>query len=130
MGQLPEFVGLLLLGDEEHFLGSAFPISEAHRLYLGARHTIPADRRDEPRIAIHNPSGRLEFTKVLAVEVLDGQPDVVVLEAEDGRPPYLPLAADPAFIWEGVSAAGYPERESGKWNPGNASPVFEGSPVP
>ncbi len=111
MAQLPEFVGLLLLGEEEQFLGSAFPISEAHRLYLGAGHTCQADRRDELRIAIQNPSGRLEFTKVLAVEVLDGQPDVVVLEAEDGRPPYLPLAADPAFIWEGVSAAGYPERD-------------------
>jgi hypothetical protein len=48
-------------------------------------------------------------TKVSDVEVLGGQPDVVVLQAEDGKPPYLPLAEEPALIWESASAAGYPE---------------------
>jgi Trypsin-like peptidase domain len=109
MAQIPEFVGLLLLGEDEEFRGSTFPISEAHGLYLGAGHTIPPDREDELRIAIQNTSGRLVVTKVLDVEVLEGQPDVVVLQAEDGSPPYLPLAAEPAFIWESAAAAGYPD---------------------
>ena len=92
MPQLPKFVGLLLLGEEEQFLGSAFPINEGHRLYLGAAHTIPSDRRDELRIAIQRPSGHLEVTKVLAAESLEGQPDVVVLQAEDGSPAVSRLA--------------------------------------
>ncbi len=126
MAQIPEFVGLLLLGEDETFLGSTFPISEAHRLYLGAGHTIPPDRQDELRIEIQNTSGRLVVTKVLAVEVLEGQPDVVVLQAEDGRPPYLPLAAEPAFIWESVSAAGYPERDMREVEPGIVIPGIRG----
>jgi Trypsin-like peptidase domain len=128
MAQLPEFVGLLLLdeGESETFLGSTFPISEADGLYLGAAHTIPADRRDELSIAIQNTSGRLIVTKVLAVEVLEGQPDVVVLQAEDGKPPHLPLAAEPAFIWESVAAAGYPEGDIREVEPGIRIPGIRG----
>jgi len=125
MAQLPDHVGLLLLGEDETFLGSTFPISQPDKLYLGAGHTIPADRQDELRIAIHDPSGRLAITKVVAVEVLTGQPDVVVLRAEDGAPPlFRPgLAADPAFIWDDAIAVGYPqsdlrEVEPGTWVPG------------
>ena len=132
MPQLPEYVGLLLLGEgeDETFCGSTFPISEADRLYLGATHTIPADRRDELHIAIQNPFGRLMFTKVLDFEVLEGQPDVVVLQAEDGRPPHLPLAANPAFIGRAFRRRAIRSGTSGKWSQGHSSPVFEGSSVP
>jgi hypothetical protein len=126
MAQLPEFVGLLLLGEEEEFLGSAFPISEGHGLYLGAGHTIPPDRRDQLRIAIQRPSGGLSVTKVLAVEVLDDQPDVVVLQAEDGSRPLSRLAAEPAFIWDDVIATGYPTRDFREMEPGVVVPGIRG----
>jgi hypothetical protein len=60
----------------------------------------------------------LKVTPVRAVEVLAYHPDVVVLQAEEGLPPWKRLAAGEAFVWEQVCAVGYPamdirELESG-----------------
>lgn len=61
----------------------------------------------------------LKVTRVTAAEVLADHPDVVVLQAEEGLPPWKKLAAGEIFVWEQVSALGYPEMdirelESGK----------------
>lgn len=111
MAQLTDIVCLLLLGeDDEVFLGSTFPISEAHRLYLGAAHSIPAGREDELQIMAFLHSG-LKVIRVTAVEPLAGHRDVVVLQAEEGLRPWKRLAAGEVFVWEQVSAVGYPEMD-------------------
>jgi hypothetical protein len=114
MAQITEFVGLLLLGEDEAFLGSAFPISEVHRLYLGVIHTIPTDRRGGLSIMIQNSPGRWGITKVVAVEALTGQPDVAVLQADDGLPPMSGLAAEEAFIWDGEEVICFHSRQRGR----------------
>ena len=113
MVQLTDIVSLLLFGEDEAFLGSTFPVSEAHRLYLGAAHSIdsiPAEKQGELRIMTFSGSG-LKVTPVRAVEVLAAHPDVIALQAEDGMAPYAKLAADEAFVWEQVRAVGYPEMD-------------------
>jgi hypothetical protein len=120
MAQLTDIVCLLLLGedDDEVFLGSTFPVNEAHCLYLGAAHSIPAGRERDLQVLALLDSGP-KVTRVTAVEVLAYHPDVVVLQAEKGLPPWKRLAADEAYVWEQVCAVGYPEMdirelESGK----------------
>jgi hypothetical protein len=110
MAQLTDIVCLLLLGeDDEVFLGSTFPISEPHRLYLGAAHSIPAGREDELQIMAFLDSG-LKVIRVTAIEPLAGHRDVVV-QAEEGLRPWKRLAAGEVFVWEQVSAVGYPEMD-------------------
>jgi hypothetical protein len=114
MSQLPEFIGLLLLGEDEEFRGSAFPVSEKHKLYLGAAHTFPAGREADLRIMVLIRWGsghRWKITRVKAVEALGGQPDVIALQAENGLPPMKRLAPTEAFLLEEVHAAGYPEMD-------------------
>jgi hypothetical protein len=60
MTRLTDVVCLLLLGEDEVFLGSTFPINEAYHLYLGAAHSIdpiPAEKQSELRIMTFSGSG-------------------------------------------------------------------------
>ena len=102
---LEEHVVALLSTADEKFLGSAFPINREMRLYLAARHTIPNDDRGLSLMV--RVAGRFQTTPVEQMEVLPGQPDVVILRAADGIPPLVGLAESGAFLWEDVYAAGF-----------------------
>lgn len=125
MVQLTDIVSLLLLGEDEVFLGSTFPINEAHRLYLGAAHSIPEGREGELRIMALHDSG-LKVTRVTEVEVLADHPDVVALQAEQGLPLHSKLAADEAYVWERVCAVGYPEIDMRELESGQLAPDVRG----
>jgi hypothetical protein len=62
----------------------------------------------------------------MAVETLTGQPDVVLLQAADGLPWASGLAAEEAFIWDLVAAAGYPEADIREAGPGRRAPGVRG----
>jgi Trypsin-like peptidase domain len=124
MVRLTDIVCLLVLGeDDEVFVGSTFPIHEPHRLYLGAAHSVPEGREDDLRIFLD--SG-LKATRVTAVEVLADHPDVVVLQAEEGLPPYAKLAAGEAVVWDQIQALGYPERDIRDVEPGKRTADVRG----
>jgi hypothetical protein len=125
VAQLTDLVCLLILGEEEVFCGSTFPINDAHRLYLGAAHSIPEGREDDLRIMAFLDSG-LKVTRVTDVEVLAQHPDVVALQAEDGLPPRTKLAADEAYVWEQVCAVGYPEVDIRELESGNRTADVRG----
>lgn len=73
-------------------LGSVFPISESERLFMGARHCLP-----EPptRAGIMIWRGE-QLVRALVLEDgdVEGQPDVVVLRADDGVPPVAGFATN------------------------------------
>jgi hypothetical protein len=128
MTRLTDVVCLLLLGESEVFLGSTFPINEAYQLYLGAAHSIdpiPAEKQSELRIMAFTGSGP-ESSAVRAVEVLAAHPDVIVMQADDGMPPWKRLAADEAFVWEQVCAVGYPEMDIRDLEPGKRTADVRG----
>jgi hypothetical protein len=126
VAQLTNLVCLLILGEEEVFCGSTFPINDAHRLYLGAAHSIPEGREDDLRIMAFLDSG-LKVTRVTNVEVLAQHPDVVALQAEDGLPPRTKLAADEAYVWCKSAQLATPRWIFASWNLGTARPMFGAS---
>jgi hypothetical protein len=115
--RLSGYVGALVLSETEEFLGSTFPINEEERLFLAAGHTIPTKGRESLSILIHRGS-RLQMTPVEQVEVLEGQPDVVVLRAADGVAPSLRFSGGEALLLEDVNAAGFPEHSIRETEPG------------
>jgi hypothetical protein len=127
MAKLTDIVCLLILDedDEEVFLGSTFPVNEAYCLYLGAAHSIPEGREGDLQIGAFLDSG-FKVTRVTSAEVLADHPDVVVLQAEEGRPPWKRLAAGEALVWEQVSALGYPEMDIRELEPGKRTADVRG----
>lgn len=111
------YVGALVLTEEEEFLGSTFPINEEERLFLAAGHTVPTEASGSLSILIRRGS-RLHMSQVEQVEVLEGQPDVVVLRAADGVPPALRFAGREALLLDDVNAAGFPEHSIRETEPG------------
>lgn len=89
------------------FIGTVFPISEPERLYLGARHTLPAD--GAPMGILIFRKGELIRTAVEEAGDFPGQPDVIVLKAAIGCRAAAGLALGPALVWEEVRVVGYPE---------------------
>jgi len=89
-------------------LGTAFPISEPERLFLGARHTLPNDP-EEPIGIMMIRRGELLKTTVVEVGDLPGQPDVALLRTTEGAPAVGGLALDPPQVWEPLRTVGYPE---------------------
>lgn len=115
--RLSGYVGALVLTEEDEFLGSTFPINEEERLFLAAGHTVPTEASGSLSIMIQRES-RLQMTSVEQVEVLEGQPDVVVLRAADGVSPALRFAGGEALLLEDVNAAGFPEHSIRETEPG------------
>ncbi len=117
MAVLQEHIGALISTPDEGFLGTVFPIHDEKRLYLGARHTLPTEEGGRMSIAILRESS-LQMTQVEEVEVLQGQPDVLILRAADGASPLMRFAGSGALLWEDVYAAGFPEHDIRQPEPG------------
>jgi hypothetical protein len=93
----------------EQLLGTVFPIHEGDRLFMGAKHTLP-ELPSRMGIMIWQGNERILRTLVTSVGNVGGQPDLVVLRAEDGVPAFGGMASlpDGPPCWLEVTTAGYP----------------------